>query len=291
MGRGMDIAVASGKGGTGKTTISVSLAAYFYGKGAHVAILDCDVEEPNVNLFLKAPVDSMKKISVLIPAVDQVLCSGCGECERICAYSAIVLIKGKPLVLPDLCHSCGGCFHVCPEKAIGEIDMEIGVIETGSNGVKYAGGRLNIGAHLSPPLIKEVKKMHFDSDVRVIDCPPGTSCPVIASITGSSYALIVTEPTVAGIHDLKRVHELTRHFRVKSAVCVNKADINDEKTREIREYCSENGMRALAEIPYDDDVTLAQIAGKSVVEYSNGPTTAEIKKMWKEIENDVQEKG
>ena len=129
----MEIAVASGKGGTGKTTVSLLLATYYREKGFDVAILDCDVEEPNANLFLGAEITETEKCEVLIPSVDDAACTGCGECGRICAYSAIVLIKGKPLVLPEMCHSCGGCSLICPVNAIKETGREIGVVEKGED--------------------------------------------------------------------------------------------------------------------------------------------------------------
>jgi len=140
----MNIAIASGKGGTGKTTIAASLAAWCAREGKATALLDCDVEEPNANLFIGAPVASTEPAHVLIPKVDDDLCTGCGECERICAFSAIVLIKGLPLVLPEMCHSCGGCYLACPERAIREIEKRIGVVESGAAGeLLFAGGRLD----------------------------------------------------------------------------------------------------------------------------------------------------
>jgi len=176
----MNIAIASGKGGTGKTTIAASLAAWCAREGKATALLDCDVEEPNANLFIGAPVASTEPAHVLIPKVDDDLCTGCGECERICAFSAIVLIKGLPLVLPEMCHSCGGCYLACPERAIREIEKRIGVVESGAAGeLLFAGGRLDLGEPISPPLIREVKKQHPGADVRILDCPPGTSCPVV----------------------------------------------------------------------------------------------------------------
>ena len=191
----MQIAVASGKGGTGKTTVSIALASLIAGKGIPVTILDCDVEEPNVNLFLKVPVINEEKIHSLIPEVNNEICNGCGKCVDICAFNCIVLAKGKPMIFADMCHSCGGCSLVCPVDAVSEVKKEIGIVEEGKQGrIFYAGGRLKIGEIMSPPLIKEVKKRSENSALTIIDCPPGTSCPVIESVSDSDYVILVTEP-------------------------------------------------------------------------------------------------
>ncbi|MCU0846480.1 MAG: ATP-binding protein [Spirochaetes bacterium] len=242
----MNIAVASGKGGTGKTTVSVSLALYMSLGGSSIALLDCDVEEPNVNLFLRAPIAKTENFSVLIPSIDHVLCTGCGECERICAYNAIAIIKGEPLVLADMCHSCGGCFHVCPEKAIIEIPKKIGVIESGSaHGIDFAGGRLNISAHMSPPLIKDMKKLHHDADVRIIDCPPGTSCPVIESVRGCDFLVLVTEPTPFGLNDLRLAVNMAKALSLPFGVVINRAGIGND---DVEKYCKKNDIEILARI-------------------------------------------
>jgi len=256
----MNIAVASGKGGTGKTTLSLCIAALLAREGTRVALLDCDVEEPNLNLFLKAPIDKLKTVTALVPEADEERCTGCGACERICAFSAIVLIKDKPLVLPDMCHSCGGCVRVCPEGALSEIEKEIGVIESGqAGGVDYAGGRLNIGEPAAPPLIREVKKMHHEADVRILDCPPGTSCPVIESVRGCGFLLLVTEPTPFGLNDLGLAVGMARALSLPFGVAINRAGDTDGL---ITDYCMEEGIDIIARIPNDRAIAEACSRGE-----------------------------
>lgn len=243
----MDIAIASGKGGTGKTTVSLCMAEYFAERGILTALLDCDVEEPNANLFLKSPVDTVVETTVLIPSVNDRLCTGCGACEKICEFNSIVLIKGRPLVLPDMCHSCGGCSLICPENAIAEIKRVTGIIETGEiHGIKYAGGRLNIGEAMSPPLIKEVKKYYPESEVRIVDSPPGTTCPVIESVKGSDFIILVGEPTPFGLNDLKLAVEMARAVEIPFGVVENKSNDNNNS---LREFCKREKVDMLASIP------------------------------------------
>lgn len=220
----MNIAIASGKGGTGKTTIAMSLAHCYAGNGMDVAILDCDVEEPNVNLFLKAGIETNETATVLIPLVEETRCTGCGECERICAFSAIVLVKGKPLLFADMCHSCGGCFHVCPERAITEVEKPIGTIEYGSrDGITYAGGKLSIGETMSPPLIKKVKDCFKEVDTRIIDSPPGTSCPAVEAMKDADFVVLVTEPTPFGLNDLNLAAAAVRSLGIPFGLVVNRS--------------------------------------------------------------------
>jgi len=262
----MEIAVASGKGGVGKTTVSVTLASFFADRGLDVALLDCDVEEPNVNLFLGAGDCAVDKGGVYIPSVDDTKCTGCGKCSALCGYSAIVLIKGKPHVLPLMCHSCGGCALVCPEGAIAEVWREIGFVEQGSvSGIKYAGGKLNIGEPMSPPLIKEAKKRHPGSEIRIIDSPPGTSCPVIESVRDADFLLLVAEPTRFGLNDLELAVGMALALRVPFGVVLNRAVSGQDL---VKDYCSKNGIPLIAEIPEDRGIAVA---------YSNGDCVSFIK--------------
>jgi len=266
----MNIAIASGKGGTGKTTISMSLASHYADKNISVAILDCDVEEPNVNLFLQAPVTEEVKTTVLIPQVDNSLCTGCGKCGEICEYSAIVLIKGKPLVLKEMCHSCGGCFLICPEKAIIEVSRETGVVELGEiNGIKYAGGRLNISEAMSPPLIKDVKEYYPEAEMRLLDSPPGTSCPVIESVRGCDFLLLVSEPTPFGLNDLKLAAEMARAMKLPFGIVENRAS---EGNTSLKDFCKKESIPLLASIPNTREIA---------VRYSRGDSVSYIKENFK----------
>ena len=199
----MILAIASGKGGTGKTTLAVNLAAVIGDGGDGVRLLDCDVEEPNCHIFLRPQVSRSHAACILVPEIDREKCTACGKCAEVCQFKAIAALKSKPLVFEELCHGCGGCRRVCPAGAIREKPREIGVVEFGQAGeVEWIQGRLNVGEAMAPPLIREVKKHIRPSGLTIIDCPPGTSCPVIAAMRGADFVLLVTEPTPFGLHDL-----------------------------------------------------------------------------------------
>ncbi|HOO73205.1 MAG TPA: ATP-binding protein [Spirochaetota bacterium] len=269
----MNIAIASGKGGTGKTTFAVSLAS-FLSREKTVALLDGDVEAPNSNLFLKVPVAECEQVSVPVPAVIDDRCTGCGACEDFCEFSAIVVIKGKPLVLPEMCHSCGGCLVVCPEKALHEVPRPIGVIETGErDNILYAGGVLNIGEPMAPPLIKELKKYHYIPDIRILDCPPGTSCPVIEAARGCDYLLLVTESSPFGLNDLKLAVGMARELSLPFGVALNRAD---DSFRGVEEFCSAENIPLVARIPFD-----LEVAGT----YSRGEMPFILKKYPDQLES------
>ena len=258
----MDIAVASGKGGTGKTTVAVTLASWCSREKRSVALLDCDVEEPNADLFLRSSIEREEQVDVLIPLVNAERCTACGECENICAFSAILLLKGKPLVLPDMCHSCGGCFLVCPEGAITEVPRTVGSVSSGKAGdIRYAGGLLKIGEPMAPPVIKATKKLCADADIRIIDCPPGTSCPVIESVRGSDFIILVTEPTPFGLNDLVLAVEMCRAMGLPFGVVINRDGIGNSG---VRKYCAAENISILASIPYSRKLAEAYSRGDAI---------------------------
>jgi len=230
----MKIAIASGKGGTGKTTIATNLTWSLSRQGHTVQLLDCDVEEPNCHIFLKPSIDASKTASVPVPKVNADQCTGCGKCGDVCQYSAIVCMKGKVLVFPELCHGCGSCMHFCPENAISEEPREVGVVETGqAQGFRFAHGKLRIGEVMAPPLIKAVKQAAGQADVTIIDAPPGTSCPVIEAVRDCDFVILATEPTPFGLNDLKLAVEMVRVLNVPFAVAINRCDIGDDAVRRI----------------------------------------------------------
>jgi len=197
----MIIAVASGKGGTGKTMIASNLASIINHEA--VQLLDCDVEEPNDHLFLKPTVEKTIPVYLQIPVVDEEKCTYCGMCSEVCERHAIAVFKSKVMVFEDLCNGCGACSLFCPENAISETDKELGIVEVGKSGkIECVTGHLIVGLPLATPIIDIVKQQINNDMTTIIDSPPGTSCPVIASVYGSDYCILVTEPTPFGLFDL-----------------------------------------------------------------------------------------
>jgi MinD superfamily P-loop ATPase len=258
----MILAVASGKGGTGKTTVSVNLARSI---GSAVQLLDCDVEEPNAHLFFRGRQSGSEVVSIPIPEVDESLCDACGECGRFCRYHAIVSFGSSPLVFPELCHGCGGCTLVCPRGAIREIGRRVGVIETREvDGITLVQGRLDVGVAMAPPLIRAVKsRIKNKGSTVILDAPPGTSCPVIATLRGSDFVLLVTEPTPFGLHDLRLAVDMVRELGIPFGVVVNRMGIGDNR---IHMFCREEEIPILLEIPDDRRIAEAYSRGELVVE-------------------------
>lgn len=256
----MIVAIASGKGGTGKTTVATNLALSLNGK---VQLLDCDVEEPNAHLFLKPKFQGSESVGIPIPQVDEKLCTFCGKCGEICQYGAILAVKGKVLVFPELCHGCGGCSLVCPEAAISEAMREIGTVEKGVvRGVDFVHGRLNVGEPMAPPLIRAVKEKINNEGTVIIDAPPGTSCPVIESVKGSGYVILVTEPTPFGLYDLTLAVDMVKALSIPSGVIINKADIGD---RGVDQFCQRENIPVLLRIPLERRIAEAYSRGEMMV--------------------------
>jgi len=278
----MIISIASGKGGTGKTTVATNLALFLSGeKSQEIQFLDCDVEEPNAYIFLKPKIEKACPVSLPIPNVDQKKCNFCGECAKVCAYNAIVVLKKEVLIFPELCHGCGGCSLLCPEKAISEKEREIGILEEGKAGsIKFVQARLNIGEPMATPVIRAVKKTIDPDGITIIDVSPGTSCPVIEAINGSDFCLLVTEPTPFGLHDLKLAVELLKKLEIKHGVLINRAGIGDDR---VKDYCDKEGVPIMAQIPYDREVAVLYSYG--IPMWINGERYRNIfRKLWESIE-------
>ncbi len=257
----MIISIASGKGGTGKTTVATNLALSLE---SEVQILDCDVEEPNVHLFLDPDIKEVKTVTLPIPEIDKEKCNFCGKCAEICQFKGIIVIGKTILTFPEMCHGCGGCMIVCPEKAISETGRELGVMEIGSrNDLYFAHGRLRIGEPMSPPLIKEVCSLIRPDKITIIDAPPGTSCPVITAMKGTDFVLMVTEPTPFGLHDLKLAVEAVKILGIPHGLVINRSDIGDDK---VREYARQEKIPVLMEIPFERQIAEAYSRGRLIVE-------------------------
>jgi len=258
----MLISVASGKGGTGKTTVATSLALAI--KNSRVQLLDCDVEEPNAHLFLKPQIDTTETVNVSIPVVDESKCTHCGRCAEVCRFNAIAVLQKQVMLFQNLCHGCGACMLACPENAISEGEREIGVIEAGSsNGVEFAHGKLNIGEAMSPPLIRVLKKRINGTGETILDVPPGTSCPVVESVRGSDFVLLVTEPTPFGLNDLRLAVEMLRLLGLPHAVIVNRSGVGDSG---VEDYCRSEKVDIILRIPFDRKIAEAYSRGIAMLE-------------------------
>ncbi len=260
----MIIAIASGKGGTGKTTISTNLALTLARQGRSVQLLDCDVEEPNCHIFVRPEIHSSRKVDVRFPRVIEERCTGCGVCASVCEYSAIIVVKGKVLIFPELCHGCGGCSLFCPEKALEEAGRSVGIVEQGVAGtLGFVHGLLDIGELATPAVIREVKRSVGESDIVIVDSPPGTSCPVIESVKDADFVLLVTEPTPFGLNDLKIAVEMVRALGIPFSVAVNRCDIGDEA---VRGYCRDEGIAIVLNIPDDRRIAEAYSRGEMIID-------------------------
>jgi MinD superfamily P-loop ATPase len=257
----MIIAVASGKGGTGKTTIATNLAKSI---GNGVVLIDCDVEEPNCHLFLSPRIERTEEVHLPIPRVDLRKCTFCGECAKICRFSAIVVIKSNILTFPELCHGCGGCLLVCPEDAISEMPRPIGILHQGrSDSLSFIHGQLKVGEAMSPPLIKAARLLARENGVVIIDSPPGTSCPVIAAVKGSDFCILVTEPTPFGLNDLELAVEVVQQLKIPVGVVINRCDIGD---LEVKEFCERRDIPILMEIPENRQIAEAYSRGVMIID-------------------------
>jgi len=259
----MIISVASGKGGTGKTLVAVSLALCLCDEG-QVQLLDCDVEEPNDHIFVHSAIGQSQPVLIPVPKVGETKCTYCGKCAEVCAYNAIAVIKQKVLIFPELCHGCGACSYLCPESAIAEEGKAIGVVETGNSGnVELIQGRLAIGELMAPPIIREVKKHIKPASEVIIDVPPGTSCPVVEAVSDTDFCLLVTEPTPFGLNDLSLAVEVVRKLEIPCGVVVNRVGVGDDK---VEAYCQEQGIPILLEIPLDRRIAMLYSEGIPLVE-------------------------
>jgi len=275
----MIISIASGKGGTGKTTVATNLAITF---DSGVQILDCDVEEPNSYLFIQPVIEEVKTITTPVPEVDMEKCTLCGKCGDICQFKAIVVIGETVLPFHELCHSCGGCMEVCPEKAISETGRELGIIERGHrNGLEFVHGKLRVGEAMSPPLIRKVREYSRPDMLTIIDAPPGTSCPVIASMKGADFVLLVTEPTPFGLHDLQLAVGAVKILKIPCGLVINRSDMGDDK---VKNYAEKEGMPVLMEIPFDRKIAEAYSRGSMIVD-----VMPEWREKFKKLYHDIEE--
>jgi MinD superfamily P-loop ATPase len=260
----MRIVVASGKGGTGKTTISVNLALAMAGERT-VGLLDCDVEEPNCHLYLRPSFEPAIPVSTTIPEIDADRCAGCGLCARACRFHALVALPGRPLLLPEMCHGCGVCSYVCPEQAVADADRTIGAVGAGFVGPLYLRwGSLNVGEARSAPVIRAVKDLSEAPplDLVIVDAPPGVACPTVEAMKDSDYVVLVTEPTRFGLHDLRLAVDTARELGLPCGVVINRAGIGDDG---VERYCAEQRIPILLGIPEDRRIAEASSRGETLL--------------------------
>jgi len=239
------ISVASGKGGTGKTSVAVNLAISL----EEAQVIDCDVEEPNVHILLHPKIENSSPVEVLVPRILEDRCNYCGECARFCQYHALFVAGETALVFPELCHSCGGCSIVCPRDAIVEEPRQVGKVYIGSAGsIELVYGELKVGEPMAVPVIAAVKQRMWDKGDVILDAPPGTACPLVETVHGSDFCLLVTEPTPFGLHDLRIAVEVVRQLGVPLGVVVNFSGVGD---RVVYGFCEEQDTPIMMEIPFD----------------------------------------
>ncbi len=284
-----EIVIISGKGGTGKTSITASFAIF---GGTDVVVADCDVDAADMHLLMQPDFDFPEDFySGEVAFIEQNNCISCNKCVQVCRFDAISVKKKLYVVDPISCEGCGYCARICPTKTI--VNQErlagkwfISKIKTGSIMVH---ARLGIGADNSGKLVAKVKNeakeiaLEERKDFILVDGSPGIGCPVVSSLSGANFVVLVTEPSVSGLHDLKRVYELVRKFNIKAGCIINKADVNPEKCIEIMQFLKENDIIHITDLPYDENFTRAMVKGQTIVEYDSGKLKDLLAESWEKI--------
>ncbi len=284
-----EIVVISGKGGTGKTSITASFA---YLGGKEIVVADCDVDAADLHLLMLPDFAKSEEFySGVIAKIDQDVCTKCGKCAEVCRFDAIPVINYQYVVQPLDCEGCGYCARVCPVDAITMESQNVGdwYISTTKVGSSMVHARLGIGAENSGKLVAKVKNEtkniaeKQDKKYVLVDGSPGIGCPVVSSLSGANFVVLVTEPTVSGIHDLKRVYELVRKFGINAGCIINKADLNSTVEKEILQFLSENDIDHIANLPYDETFTQAMTNGQTIVEFGESKVKEILEQSWNKI--------
>lgn len=284
-----EIVVISGKGGTGKTSLTASFAEL---AGDTAIVVDCDVDAADMHLLLDPNFGKSEDFySGYIAKINQDDCMQCGKCADVCRFDAIPIINNKYIVDPIACEGCGYCARICPTETIEMNDAYSGkwFISETKFGSQMVHARLGIGADNSGKLVTKVKNeakeiaVKENKDFIIVDGSPGIGCPVVSSLAGADFVVLVTEPSVSGLHDLKRVYELLKTFRLQAGCIINKSDLNFKITSEIKTFLEEENIIHLANLPYDESFTKAMTNGKTIVDFDNGELKEKIESIWKNI--------
>ena len=279
------LTVISGKGGTGKTSLTAAFANLSF---PHAVFADCDVDAADLHLLLHPNIESEKKFSGMkIATIDKERCIDCKKCYESCAFEAI----DRDIILhKESCEGCGVCAYLCPVDAIEMVDRDSGrIYQSNTRFGPLSHARLNTAEEASGKLVTMVREQAIalaeknQKDLIIIDGPPGIGCPVISSISGVDLVLIVTEPTLSAIHDLKRIQSVAAHFNIPAVVCINKYSINAENTKKIESYCKTHQLEVVGKIPYDKSVTDALIEEKTIMEHDNSELKSCVQTLWNNV--------
>ena len=280
----MRVVVASGKGGTGKTSVAVSLALAV-GDSVRLKFVDADVEAPNAHLLLSPRITERAVFEVPVPSIDQKRCNLCGACVRECRYNALVKLPDEVVLFEKLCHSCGTCEIVCRRHAVGWRMRRIGEVMRGSvdagwRKIEYFGGRLDVGEPSGVPLIAELKRRAGEDGDVIIDAPPGTACPVVEAMHGADFALLVTEPTPFGEHDLKMAADVARQIGIEAGVVLNRAGLGDDASTRL--LCAKLGLEIMLEIPFERTAAEAYSRGVPLLRAIDG-MAERFERLWWDV--------
>lgn len=291
-----EIVVISGKGGAGKTSISASFA---YLQGSNAIISDCDVDAANMHILLGADFETSEDFySGEIAVIDEESCNNCGKCFDVCRFDSIHLIDGQYRVDPIACEGCWYCSRVCPTNSISMVTQKAGLLFKSNikTGTKMVHAKLGFAAENSGKLVAKVKQeakilaLKENKDYVITDGSPGIGCPVISSLSGANLVVLVTEATISGLHDLKRVYKLVKTFNLKAVCIINKYDLNSQTTQEIEKFLKDEGVEIVAKLPYDENFTKAMAVAKPIVEFDpNSDISKKIEKSWDKIKSIIKE--
>jgi MinD superfamily P-loop ATPase len=288
-----EIVIISGKGGTGKTSVTSSFAVL---AGEKTIIADCDVDAADMHILMEPDFSETEDFySGELAVINQETCTQCGICADVCRFDAIPVIKGKYIVDELSCEGCGYCARVCPAGAITNVDLKVGqwFVSNVKTNTLMVHAKLGIGADNSGKLVTQVKNeakrlaKEHNKDYILIDGSPGVGCPVVSSLSGAHLVVLVTEPPVSALHDLKRVYQLVKKFQIKATCIINKWDINKKISNEIKEYLKKEEILHIADLPYEESFTKAMVEGKSVVEIGDSKVAEILKNSWEKIQQIV----